>query len=507
MKESHAVEGTSVDAPRLRSTATIVGRSFSFRFGSQVLSALINVAGMVLVGNHLAASGYGEYAFYYALVPLIATLTDLGVGVIVTREVARERTLGARYLGDAILVKTVVGLALLLGVVGTAPFLLDPQRALLVCLVAATSLVDYSQDVGMWMFRAHDRQDFEALLLLVSQIVWLSGIALCAALHTPLALFLACATIAFSIRLIIGAWIVRRRMYRPLFEPNWERIRGLIAEGLPFGLAMFAVVFYGRAGVMLLKGLATNADVGYFNVGYMLSQPLGFISSSFNISVFPSLSRASQAGVDRVRPLLRNAVKFQLLVAIPLAVGLALLSERVIPILFHGSGFRQAGAALKTISLGLPLIFLNLNARYVLAALEEQRAYLRAILVGLVVNVGVGVVLIHEMGFMGACVGLLAGELAVFLACRWTLRGYLSTADVLREAWKPLVAALGMGLVVYPLRTTSLFLAPVVGVITYVVLLLLLRALSRRELDVLRGVYVSFRLPGSAFLARMNDPS
>ena len=115
--------------------------------------------------------------------------------------------------------------------------------------------------------------------------------------------------------------------------------------------------------------------------------------------------------------------------------------------------------------------------------------------------------LIHEMGFMGACVGLLAGELAVFLACRRTLRGYLSTADVLREAWKPLVAALGMGLVVYPLRTTSLFLAPVVGAITYVVLLLLLRALSRRELDVLRGVYVSFRLPGSAFLARMNDPS
>jgi hypothetical protein len=48
-------------------TATVVGRSFSFRLGSQIISALINVAGMIVLGNYLAAEGYGEYAFYYAL--------------------------------------------------------------------------------------------------------------------------------------------------------------------------------------------------------------------------------------------------------------------------------------------------------------------------------------------------------------------------------------------------------------------------------------------------------
>lgn len=500
-----AARAVPAGTPRL-GTATMVGRSFSFRLGSQILSALINVAGMVALGNYLAAEGYGEYSFYYALVPLIASLSDLGVGVIIMREVARDKELGARYLGDALIIKALVGAVLLVGVALTAPFTLAPLPALLVCLVTATAIIDFSQDVGMWTFRAHDRQDLEALLLMISQTVWLSGILICAWLQAPLPMLLASATVAFAIRLSVGAWLVSRRVYRPQFAPDWARLRGLIVEGLPFGLAMFLVVLYGRAGVLLLKGLSSDADVGYFNVGYMLSQPLGFISSAFNISAFPSLARAAQRGPDVVRPTLRRAVKFQFLIAFPVTVGLVLLAERLIPLLFHGGGFRQSAIALKVIGFGITLIFLNLMSRYVLAALNEQRAYLRAIVTGLVVNVATSAALIPSIGFMGACVGLLAGELAVLFGCQWTLRRYLAYGDLLREAWRPLVAAFGMGAVVWLLRPLNVFVLPFLGAIVYAVLLLLVRALSADELDILRRVYMSFRLPGSARLARRPGP-
>jgi O-antigen/teichoic acid export membrane protein len=488
-------------------TATVIGRSFSFRLASQVLSALINVVAMVVLGNYLAAEGYGEYAFYYALVPLIATLSDLGVGVIITREVARDRAMGPRLLGDALMIKAAAGAALLALVAVSAPLTLSPGVALLVVLVTATAIVDFSQDVGMWTFRAHDRQDLEALLLLTSQLVWLSAILLGAWLGAPLPVLLASATLAFTIRLALGAWLVRRAVYRPRFEVDWARLRGLIVEGLPFGFAMFLVVLYGRAGVLLLKGLATDADVGYFNVGYMLSQPLGFISSAFNISAFPTLSRAAQHGPDAVRPTLQRAVKFQFLIAFPLTVGLFLLAERLIPLLFHGGGFRESAIALKLISLGLALIFLNLMSRYVLAALNEQRAYLRAIITGLVVNVGASAALIPSLGFVGACVGLLVGELTVLLGCQWTLRRYLPLADLPRAAGRPLLAALGMGGVVVLLRPLSVFALPFLGAVVYAALLLLVRALTRDELDILRRVYVSFRLPGSARLSRRRGPT
>lgn len=487
-------------------TATVVGRSFSFRLGSQIVSALINVAGMVILGNYLKAGGYGEYAFYYALVPLFATLSDLGVGVIIMREVARDKAMGPRYLGDALTLKAIIGAAMMAVVLVSAPLLLPREAALLVILVTATAIMDYSQDVGMWMFRAHDRQDLEALLLMVSQAIWLTGIVVCAWLHAPLVLLLGSATLAFGIRLSVGAWMVRHRIYRPQFSFDRQRLRTLLREGLPFGLAMFLVVLYGRAGVLLLKALSTHADVGYFNVGYMLSQPLGFISSAFSISAFPSLARAARRGPDAVRPTLRRAIKFQFLLAFPITVGLGLLAERLIPVLFHGGGFRQSAVALKIISLGLTFIYMNLMSRYVLAAIDEQRAYLRAIITGLVVNMGTSAALIPSLGFMGACIGLLAGEFTVLIGCQWTLRRYVAWGDLLGEAVRPLAAAFGMGVVVFLLRPLPVLILPFVGAVVYGVLLLAVRALSPGELDILRRVYMSFRLPGSAYLAARRGP-
>lgn len=479
-------------------TARVIGRSFSFRLAAQVLSALVNVAGMAVLGNTLAAAGYGDYAFYYALVPLIAALSDFGIGAIVTREIARDRASGPRHFGDALIVKGIVSAALLLGVLVAAPLTLDPAHRWLVILVAATALIDFSQDVGVWIFRAHDRQDLEALLLMVSQLVWLGGIAWCAAIHAPLSWYLGSAAVAFLLRTALGFWVVTNRLYRPVFAPRWDRLRHLAREGLPFGLAIFTVVLYGRAGVLMLKAMATSSEVAYFNVGYMLSQPLGFVSSAFNVSAFPSLSRAWSLGPAAVRPMLRRAIKFQFLAALPLGTGLFLLAPRVVPLLLKGEDFHRAALALQVMSVGMPLIFLNLMSRYVLTAFDRQRAYLTAILVGLAVNVAVGLLAIPRFGAAGACGALIGGELAVFVVCLRALAPLLRLNDLVREVARPLAATVAMGVVVFLLRGSNLAAATLLGALAYVAALFLVRAFSSEELRVLKAVAHSFRVPGTA---------
>jgi O-antigen/teichoic acid export membrane protein len=248
--------------------------------------------------------------------------------------------------------------------------------------------------------------------------------------------------------------------------------------------------------------MATDADVAFFNVGYMLAQPLGFISSAFNVSAFPSLSRLALVGPSAVRPVLRRAVKFQFLAALPLSVGLFLLAGRVMPLLLPGADFREAGTALQVISAGLVFIFLNLMARYALTALDAQGTYFRAILVGLVVNLAACALLIGRFGAAGACAALIVGELAVLAVCARTLARYLPLGDWLRELTRPLAAALVMGLAVHALRDAHLVVVMLVGAFVYLAMLVLVRALSPEELLAVRGVYVSFKLPGSAILMR-----
>jgi O-antigen/teichoic acid export membrane protein len=308
--------------------------------------------------------------------------------------------------------------------------------------------------------------------------------------------------VGFLTRLVAGGLMVRRVYYRPSFQLDWKRLRGLIAQGAPFGLAMFGILLYARVGVFMLKGMSDSADVALFNIGYMLSQPLGFISSALNMSAFPVLSRYAHQRPEAVRHALRQASKYQLLVTFPVTVGLYLLADRVVPLLLKGADFARAALVLETMILALTFVFLNLMSRYVLTALDRQRVYMRAVLVGLVVNTGLCAFLIPRLGVVGACLSFVGAELAILIVCQRTLSAWLSTWDLMREGVKPLIAALLMGVVVVLAEPLPLVLLVGLGVVVYGGTLLALRAFTPRELDIVRRVYVSFRLPGSALLSR-----
>lgn len=487
--------------------STRIARNFSFRLVSQVMSALINVAGLALLGNYLHAEGYGQYAFYYSLIPLIGALGDLGVGIILTREMARDEREEPRLYGDALLLKAAISGTLLVVTIATAWIFFDAPRAWLVSLVAAAALIEIGQDPVVWRIRARERQDLEALLLMVSQVGWILGLAVGAWLHLPLSFLLATATVAFLIRLGVGAALVARLGTGPEIRWDAARLGRWVRQGLPFGLAMFGVVLYGRVGVLLLQWLSTSKDVAFFNVAYMLSQPLGFISTALTMSAFPVIARYAKHDPQKLRDALRKTSKYQIVVTLPMVVGLYLLSERVIPLLFHGDDFQSAGTALKIMSLGLTVIFLNLMARYVLAALERQQDYLKSIVAGFVVNAALCFALIPRFGFLGAIVAYLAAELAILCVCQWTLRRFVPVLDLLRDSVRPFLAAAGMGLVVVGLRAMPLALVVFLGAVVYGGLLVVFQVLSPKEISILKGAWVSFRLPGSAYLSRAGQRS
>jgi O-antigen/teichoic acid export membrane protein len=176
-----------------------------------------------------------------------------------------------------------------------------------------------------------------------------------------------------------------------------------------------------------------------------------------------------------------------------------------VPLFFHeGAGYERAAAGLALVALGLPFVFLNLQARYLLAAVGKQHAYLWAVAAGLVVNVVGCVATARTLGVTGAAASYMAAEFTVFLVCRHAQAAHVGVADLLRAAVRPLLATLIMAVAVYFCRGAILPLSVLVGVVTYVAALYATRALSREEWRLVRQVIVSFRLPGSRRLA--DDP-
>jgi O-antigen/teichoic acid export membrane protein len=474
---------------------------------SQVLWALSNVFALSLLGNYLHAEGYGRYAFWYALIPLIGGIADLGIGMTVTRELARDRDGGRRLFGDALILKGLISAVLLLVAGVTAWTFFPPQVAVLICLVAFAAVIEIAQDPTIWLFRARERQDVEALLLVVSQLVWIGGLALGALLKLPLPWLLGAQAVAFLARVLLGVVLARRLAEPPVFRPDWERIRGWIGNGLPYGLAMLGVMLHGKIAILLLQSLSTPRDVAWFSVAYNLSQPFGFLSTALSLSAFPVIARYAVAHPDALKQALLKTSKYQILASLPLMVGVFTLADRVIPLLFHGADFTQAGTALRITSLAIGFIFLNLMARYTLMALDRQAVYLRAVAAGLAVNAGLCLLLIPRLGFAGACIAYVAAEGAIFVISQLAMARHLSLGVVLRQTARPLVAAAAMGLLLRAGAGVPLFLVVPAGAIAYGLLLLVLRAVSAEELDTLRRVAASFRPARATGIAPGTAPS
>lgn len=479
-------------APEFRG-ALRVGRNFVYRVASQVTSSLVNVGAMILLGRALSADGYGQYAFYYAFVPLIASLSDSGIGIIVTREIARAPQNSRRWLGDAIMIKGAVSGTFVLLAAVLAPLFLAPAHALLVVLVTLAGTLDFGQDISIWNLRARERLDLEALLLMVSQWVWVAAIAASLFFHLGLAGLLSSAVLAFSIRLTVAQWILRKHFYRPQFDFDFARLRAIAAQGLPFGLALFGVVLYGRVGLILLRALASPADVSVYQVGFNLSTPFDFIATALCISMFPSLSRHAGIGHPSLGRNMRRAVKMQYILAFPLTVALFVAARPLIELFFHGRGFDHAATALRVLSLGLAVVFVHHVARYALAAIGRQAHYLKAVLVGIAVNAGLCAWWIPRFGFLGACVAFIVAEFAILGVCQLVLHRYVSTRHMITESLRPLAAvAIVVGLL-YACRELPLMPVALVAAALYALLLWVFHALSADEIHVLRRVVQSFK--------------
>jgi O-antigen/teichoic acid export membrane protein len=204
---------------------------------------------------------------------------------------------------------------------------------------------------------------------------------------------------------------------------------------------------------------------------------------------------------------MRAAIKYQLVVSVPIAAGLVLLAGSLVPLLFHGGkGYEGAVAALRVVSLAVPFVFLNLHARYLLAAIGRQRVYLAAVLVGLVANVVGCVLTARAFGALGAAWTFAIAESLVFVVCQVSLAAEVPLTALFAQAWRPLAGAGVMALAVAAARGVGPFVQVAVGMVAYGVVLVVTRTLTREEWSVLRSVLATFR-PRSARLAGRTGPA
>lgn len=228
------------------------------------------------------------------------------------------------------------------------------------------------------------------------------------------------------------------------------------------------------------------------------------IASAVAAAMIPSIVSAyTRNRVGEVKDKIHSAVKFNMIIAIPSAVGMGVLASPILQLLFHDSSDLSANLMM----LGsVAIIFFSLST--VTNAVLQGINLMRKPVIHSAISLGIHVVLVYvllkyfNLSVYGLVIGNVTFPLVVCILNWISIEKNLRYKQEIKSTFMiPLISALGMGVITlltykgsYLLlhrNSLSTILAILVAVVTYFVLMIVLKGLTEEELyDLPKGAYL-----------------
>jgi O-antigen/teichoic acid export membrane protein len=435
-------------------------------------------------------AAWGSYVVISNVAEMFARGGAAGAPSSMLRYVAAARATGdeegvRRALGAGLrlclLVAGIAGVALALGVGNlfpkvtplTAPALrlLAPVPVLVACLAVLiqATLAARVTRANFWV-----RGVFEPTALFVAGVsAWALGGGLRG---------LAVAQVIASAATLTVAVLVVRRIFRPA-----ERRRVLVAPSIPgfaqfsfsLGIADILNTVLQRADVLIVGYFAGAESAAVYDACETITRVVANIRYAFDSIMAGMMSESlAAADKDRLRYGLRLVTRWVITAALPIALTVIVLRAELL--LIYGRSYAVGASALLVLALShLANASLGLTG-WMLVAGGKSRFVLLNNVLGVIFNIGAGILLTSRYGITGTAVAVLGTALVVQGSAVVEVALWQRISPFGAALWKPLASAaiaLGVELVVYrvtPAGGARIAAVIAVGVVAYFVPLLLL---------------------------------
>ena len=508
------------------------------------------------LGNILGDEGYSMFMGAYSIYFIFFTLATAGLPVALSRMVAEADANGRakqeeKIFRVALVTFTVIG-AVFAAVMFLFPnwlaavYLENPDAApsvramapaiLLVCIVSAYR--GYCQGNGNMVPTTVD-EVLEVLFKVISGLV-IAVLVLRAYRGDPMALPMGSAGAIFGVSIgsavSLGYMIVyKRRHYDSLsapytagvvdpndtpddddvVDPALTIVKNILTIGIPIAMgACIMALLNSIDSKLCMNRLQSAAGFNYqqAKVLYgvygkaqtMFNLPAAFITP-LTISIVPAISGALARGEKRsASTVSEDSLRISAFLALPMGVGLAVLSDPIMKVLYPGS--HMAGPGLLAIMAAASFfVCMVLVENAILQASGHEKLPMVSMIAGGLTKVVVNFFLVArpEINIYGAPVGTLVSYVVMALLDLVFLHRALSRAPRLHVVLlKPLIASAVMGAAAWALYGLAMRLLPGVGrmrmilamgfsivaaVILYLVLTVLLRMITKEDMALIPG--------------------
>ena len=459
----------------------------------------VSAAGMaVLLPRYLGDVNLGRLGLAFSFTQFFGIAASLGISSYLTREVARGGTQASSLVLNALIMRLPLAFAAALLAVISASLLqyeeLTRQLVYLYSINIALSAISGVLSGALQGFQ-------EMRPVAVANTVSKMGVLGLAALFLVLGYGPVGVAVAWDVSAAAGVLImlvptIRLGALQGHVSPRvWQ---ALFIGGLPFLVWEMSLLLYGQIDVILLGSLTHEAVIGWYGAAYRVISVPGFIPGIVMTALLPAMLSASHTSRAMFHSLARRGLQVVLLATIPVALGIAVLPDKIIEFLGYPPEFNHSIPLILILALHIPLTGADMIVGTALNALDKQRQWAITAVAAAVLNPALNAALIpltqstYGNGAIGAAIVTVLTEVFMMAMGLRLLHGSgIFDMSVLVSAIKCVVAGLVMVVVVWTVRTLPLPLTIGIGAVAYCGASFMIGTLSVRDLRVLFSYVLS----------------
>jgi O-antigen/teichoic acid export membrane protein len=474
-----------------------------------VASTVISSVGTIFVGNLLGDAKYGLYTIALVAPNLISNFRDWGISSAMIKYSAQynaekkcDKIRGIFVAGIIFeivlgLVLTVVGF-LLSGFLATLYNNVELEP--LIQIASFTILTGALLGTAQSAFVGIERMELNSITLICQSIIKTIIIPVLVIFGLgPLGAVIGY-SIAFLIAGLVGVllmWIIYKGLPKPVNNKLEIKatIKTMLNYGLPLSIATIVSGFQTQFYNVIVPIYASPDLVGNYGIASTFVILITFFASPITTILFPAFSKLDiRKDHETLKNVFQFSIKYASLLVVPAAAIVMVLAKPGIGVLFP----KFTDAPLFLALLAISYLFAaagNLSIGNFINGQGQTRFNLKLALLTSAIGFPLSVVLISQFGIIGLIItALTAGIPSLIIALFWLKKHYSVTVDWSSSA-RILLSGAVSGAITYLLiaqlafsNWTALIVGAVVFLLSFVLAVLLTRAINRLDISNLRGM-------------------
>lgn len=469
-----------------------LAKNTTLLFVSQMISYILGFFITMYTARYLGTAGFGVLSTALSLAYIFAVFTDLGLSTIITREVSRDNSLQTKYFTNTTILRlglallTFVLIVLFVNIVNLVHHQYPPQTVLVIYIIGASIIFNGLSGTFTAIFQALQKMEYQSISLILNSVLMLIGTIVAIYFSKDILFFALLYVIANVACLIFILSVYFWKYSLPKWDFDLNFIKITLIAALPLSIVSIFTLIAFRVDTVLLSLFKSSVDVGIYSAPYRLFEAFLFLPAAFTISVFPIFSQFFISSKDSLKFTYQKSFKYLTILSLPIAVGVTLLAEPII-LLIYKSSFLPSVIVLQILIWTVPITFLNYIFGSILPAMNRQTTLLKITFISMIFNIVLNLWAIPRYSYIGASIVTVLTEIIVIILCFFVLSKSFCSVNLKNVILKPAIASAVMACFILTVNI-NLFLEIILSIIIYFVVILLIQTFDREDHDILAQI-------------------